>query len=112
MPVINTTKNTIIADKAEVADSFLKRLVGLLGRSNFQKGEALILKNTSSVHTFWMRFPIDVLFVNHKNVVVAALENLKPFRLSAIFPFSDVIEVPAGTIQETRTQKGDSIQIS
>ena len=111
MLIVNLAKNTIIADKAELADSFLKRIKGLLGRRDFQKGQALIFKDASLVHTFGMRFTIDVLFVNRRNIVVAALEDLKPFRLSGIHPFSDVIELPQGTIQSSATTKGDLIQI-
>ena len=111
MRITNLTKNTVLADKAHLAVAFKQRVVGLLGRSGLEQGEALILKNTSSVHTFGMKFTIDVLFINRKNIVVAALKNLKPFRLSALYPFSDAIELPAGTIQATQTFKGDIIQI-
>ncbi|MCM8763315.1 MAG: DUF192 domain-containing protein [Candidatus Omnitrophica bacterium] len=107
MRIVNLTRNTIIAEKAEIANTFLKRLVGLLGRKKFKAGEALIFKNVSCVHTFGMRFAIDVLFVNRKGMVVAALPNLKPFRISGIYPFCNVIELPVGTIQKTKTQKGD-----
>lgn len=112
MQIINVTKNVVIADKAEIADSFLKRTVGLLGRSRLPKGEALLLKNASSIHTFFMRFPIDVLFINRKNVVVKIFSDMRPFRLSSIHLFCDAIELPAGTIQATSTQEGDILQIN
>jgi len=111
MIIINTTRGTVIADKAIVAKTLIKRLTGLLSRSEFNKGEALIFHNTSSVHTIGMRFAIDVLFVNKNNVIMGVVTGMKPFRLSRLYPFCDVIELPAGTIQESGTKKGDVIKI-
>jgi uncharacterized membrane protein (UPF0127 family) len=111
MLIINTTRDTVIAYKAEVADSLIMRLVGLLGRREFNRGEALIFYNTSSVHTIGMCFKIDVLFINKNNVVIGAVVEMRPFRLSRLYPFCNVIELPAGIIKESNTQKGDVIQI-
>ncbi|MDD5044003.1 MAG: DUF192 domain-containing protein [Candidatus Omnitrophica bacterium] len=111
MQIINLTKNTLLADKAYVAASFKERLIGLLGRSSLEKSEALILESTSSIHTFGMKFDIDVLFVNRGNIVTGVYENLKPGRVSGIHPFSAAIELPSGTVSATQTHKGDLLQI-
>jgi uncharacterized membrane protein (UPF0127 family) len=110
--VINTSKNTVLADKAKVADTFLKRLIGLLSRSFLNKGEALILNPSNSIHSFFMHFTIDVLFLDKNNRVVKAIASLKPWRLTKIyFNAALTIELPVGTIQLTSTREGDTISL-
>ena len=93
-----------------VANTLLSRMTGLLGRGALKKGEALILRPCSQIHTFFMRFPIDALFVNKKNEVIAAVCNLKPWRITRIyFTASFTVELPAGTIAATSTQIGDQL---
>lgn len=101
-----------MADKAEAADSFYSRMKGLLGRSNFPAGEALIIGSCNCVHMFFMRFAIDVIFLDKNNRVVKALHSLKPFRITPVY-FKAVlaIELPAGTLASTSTQEGDLISI-
>jgi uncharacterized protein len=111
MRLINQTRNTILAEDLLVADTIFKRLKGLLGRKYLKSGEALLLRPCNSVHTFFMRFPIDILFVDKNNKVIAALSSLAPFRLSRIYLASCLtIELPAGTINSTNTHSGDLIQ--
>ena len=111
MRIINQTRNTILAQEVEIAGTFCKRMTGLLGRRELKQGAALLIKPSGSVHTFFMRFSIDVLFVGRKNSVVAAISEMKPFRASRMYLFCDAIELPAGTIEKTQTQKGDLIQV-
>lgn len=112
MKIINQTKNTILAEDVIMADTPLKRIKGLLGRKEFKKGQALILKPCNSIHTFFMRFPIDVLFVDKESRVVGLKAHLKPWRLSAIYwGLRFVIEVPSGVILESKTCKGDEISL-
>ncbi len=112
MSIINLSKNTILAREVIVADRFFVRLKGLLGRDSLDEQEALIIKPANSIHTFFMHFAIDVVFVDKKNKIAGLRENLKPFRLTPIFPKSAlVIELPAYTIQKTQTQIGDIVQI-
>jgi len=110
MVIINKTKNTILAKDTLVAATLITRIKGLLGRNDFQQGEALIIKPCNSIHTFFMHFPIDVLFVDKDSRVIKALSCLIPFRLSKIyFNASLAIELPAGTIQSTLTSEGDTL---
>lgn len=110
MKIINLTQGTILADNAVMADSIFTRIKGLLGRKGLAKGEALIIKPCNSIHMFFMRFAIDAVFVDKNNKVVGLVERLKPFRLSPIFFKAHfVVELPIGTIQETRTQIQDYI---
>ena len=112
MPIINKTKNTILAEDVIIADSVLQRMRGLLGKKEFNNGQAIILKPCDSIHTFFMKFSIDVLFVGRNNCVIKAISCLKPFRLTGIyFNARFAIELPAGTIQSTLTSEDDIVQL-
>lgn len=111
--VTNKTKNTVLAKEAEVADTFPKRLKGLLGRSGLNIGQGFIIIPCSSIHTFFMKFPIDAIFLDKNNRVVALAESLSPSRLFGSWLKGRlVIELSAGTITKTQTTKGDQIDIS
>ena len=108
MKIINRTKNTVLAQNAVVADTVFSRLKGLLGRKDFIEGEALIIKPCNSIHTFFMRFPIDVLFIDKDSRIIKTISSLKPFRLTCIyFNAAFVIELPAGTLEFSSTQEKD-----
>jgi uncharacterized membrane protein (UPF0127 family) len=108
MKIINKTKNTILAQEVILANTLFKRIKGLLGRKEFYPPEALILEPCNSIHTFFMKFPIDVVFLNKQNIVIKTLSFLKPWRLSGIYFTSfRCIELPAGTLKATSTEIGD-----
>lgn len=112
MEIINKTKNTLLAKDIAIADTAFKRMQGLLGKKEFKEGQALILKPCNSIHTFFLRFTIDVLFVDKHSKVIEAISCLKPFRLTRIYWLSVLaIELPAGIIQSTLTCKDDTLQI-
>lgn len=101
-----------MADKAGVADTFWRRLVGLLDRNSVGKGEALILKPSNAIHTLFMRFSIDVLFLDKNNKVIGLLSSFRPFRFSPVyFGASLTVELPENTLKPTQTQLGDTIKI-
>ncbi|MGD2080668.1 MAG: DUF192 domain-containing protein [Nitrospirota bacterium] len=113
MKALNARSGKSIADTVVKANSALSRMKGLLGRADFPPGEALLLKPCKLIHTFGMKFPIDVLFLGKGNDVVAVEENLLPNRLSAfVIRASSVLELPAGTLAATDTKKGDKIELS
>lgn len=113
MQITNTIKNTTLADAVIVAATFLKRIKGLLGRKEFRNGESLVIRPCNSIHTFFMKFAIDVLFVDKNNRIVKAVSCLKPFRSTPIyFSAHFVVELPAGTIESSHTQAGDTIRIA
>ena len=112
MKIINKTRGITIAQDAIVAKTPLKRMVGLLSRKQFEQGQALIIKPCNSIHTFFMHFAIDVIFVDSRNRITKIIRSMQPFRLSGIYLnalFS--IELPAGTLKKTSTQTGDYIAI-
>lgn len=109
--IYNVTKGVAIAQQAKFAATFGQRLKGLLGRSSLPENEALILKPCTSIHTFFMRFAIDVLFLGKDNRIVKLVPNIPPNRLSPIAWASQMaIELPAGKIAQTGTQLSDAIE--
>lgn len=73
-----------MANRVEIASSFSARLRGLIGREGLDEGEGLLLKECSTIHTFFMKFPIDAVYLSGKNTVVAVETNLKPWRFGGI----------------------------
>jgi uncharacterized membrane protein (UPF0127 family) len=111
MKARNVRTNKELSNNINVAATFFKRMKGLLGKSYLKTGESLWIKPCNSIHTFLMKFPIDVIFLNKKNHVVATLKNLKPNRLTRLYPKAvSVLELPAGTINATATVVGDEIE--
>jgi uncharacterized membrane protein (UPF0127 family) len=110
--ITNQTRETLLASDAREARSFASRLVGLLGRSSLEPGEGLVIDPCTSVHTAFMRFAIDVLYVNRDGEVIKVVPDLKPFRLSAARSARCyVIELPSGTASSTGTVAGDKLSL-
>jgi uncharacterized membrane protein (UPF0127 family) len=102
----------IVADRVTVASRRVERAVGLLGRNHLDAGEALWITPCHGVHTWFMRFTIDVLAMDADGVVVDAVSSLKPWRMRLPKPGAySVLELPAGTIESARTQVGHRITI-
>ena len=113
MKIINKTKNTILADQAYAADTLFARLKGLLGKRELKKGQALILRPCNSIHTFFMRFAIDVIFLDSENRIILIQPRLLPWRLSPIcWRGKFAVELPSGVIEESRTTPGDQLTLS
>jgi hypothetical protein len=109
--VVNASKNSVVAENCRFANSVLKRMIGLLNRRSLAAGEGLLLDRCYGIHTFGMRFPIDVLFLDHDLHVLRAVSALPPCRTCATKRAVYVLELPAGTIGRTKVEAGDQIQI-
>ena len=110
MQIVNQTQNTLLAQKAFVADSLVLRFIGLLRHDFLPEGEGLIITQCKSIHMFFMKFAIDVIFVDRKKNVVGLLRAIQPFRLSPYYWRSEyAIELPVGQIDRTKTRLGDKI---
>jgi uncharacterized membrane protein (UPF0127 family) len=104
----NLTRNTVIASHIEIAQNPWARMKGLLGKRDLPSGEALVITHCQSIHMFFMKFPIDVIFCDRQDKVVGLCERIKPFCLSPIFfKASYAVELPSGTIAASKTQIGD-----
>lgn len=111
--ILNVSKGAVIAEEAHLATSLGQRMKGLLGRDSLSFNEALILKPCSSIHTFFMRFAIDVLFLDRNMRIIKILQNMPPCRLSPIVWASKmVIELPAGKLNQTNTRLGDIVKLN
>ena len=111
MKIFNRSKGTIVAEKAEIADTVLSRLIGLLNRSSLHSDEALVITQCRSIHMFFMRFPIDVIFIDKNKVIIGLVKRILPFCMSPYFwRASSAIEVAAGTIEQTKVGKGDQLE--
>ncbi len=107
----NLTRDTLLGDAIEVAEDSRARAKGLLGRDGLADGAGLWILPCEAVHTFFMRFVIDVVYIDRKRRVRKAVRRLVPWRVSGYLPAHSVIELPAGTIERTNTQKGDQLEI-
>ncbi len=108
MKIANLTQKNILSPNARRADRLLARVKGLLGTERLPRGEALILDPCNSIHTFFMRYAIDVVFLDRSLRVVALLETVPPFRFSPVFWNARLcVELPAGTCREVGVKAGD-----
>jgi uncharacterized membrane protein (UPF0127 family) len=111
LTVVNLTRGEVLAGRVEPALFFWRRLRGLLGCRLLSPGEGLLLEPCRSVHTFFMRFPIDVVFYDEAGRVVAVFPGLAPFRFTPVVRSArGVIELPAETLARTRTRAGDLLR--
>jgi len=111
MVLVNATKKTVLSDNCHFANTVLKRMVGLLNRGQFGKGEGLLFDRCYGIHTFGMRFAIDVLFLDKDLHVIRAVRALPPFRTCVVRKSVYVLEVPVGALDASQTTEGDQIQI-
>lgn len=113
MKVLRKAKDqSLLVARLNVAESLSDRTIGLLGRESLPEDEGLWIHRCNSIHTFFMRFAIDCVFLNRKQEVVAVKADIKPWRL--VLPqwgASSVIEVSAGVTEKWKLQKGDTLHV-
>jgi len=108
--VIDKTKATTIGIRVAVADTSLKRLIGLMGKRRLDAGCGLLITPSSGIHTFGMRFPIDAVALNRENKVVRLWQKLVPLRVTTInLKIHSVLELPAGRVTECQIEIGDQL---
>jgi uncharacterized membrane protein (UPF0127 family) len=110
--ISNLTRQTELAQCVEVADSGGKRRKGLLGREMLAAGEGLWIVPCESVHTFWMQFPIDLVYLDRDKRVKKVRNGVPPWRISACFSAHSVLELASGSIIRTQTKPGDRLEFS
>jgi len=112
MQVLNLTRGTLLATKLELAGTGGTRRKGLLGREALAQGEGLWIVPCEAVHTFFMRFALDLVYLDRRKRVRKVRSAVGPWRLSGCLSAHSVLELPAGTISATRTERGDTLDIS
>ncbi len=110
MIIENRDRGSVLGEAIEVADTALRRVKGLLGRECLEDGQGLLFKRCSSLHTFFMRFPIDIVFTDRRGKVLKSSPEVKPFKLVAA-PFRShyALELPVGSILKSGTRVGDKL---
>jgi len=110
MKAINSTRGKELAGNLGRVESLGRRLKGLLGRHSLATDEGVLLKPCWGVHTFGMKFPIDLVFLSSANRVIAVCKEVPPNRIPPVYLGTrSVLELPAGRITETATGTGDLI---
>jgi len=109
--VRNLTRATVLAQAAEVADTSKKRRIGLLKHKRLAPGEGLWIIPCESVHTFFMKFPIDLVYLDRARKVKKVRSAVPAWRLSMCLAAHSILELPAGVIEATKTTVGDELAI-
>lgn len=113
--VYNRTRQTFIATEVVVADTYLRRLIGLLGKTRrwARSGRGLWIVPSCGVHTIGMMFPLDLVFIDRDCRVVGTQEFVRPFRISRVcLRATSVLEFPVYTIHRSGTETGDALEIA
>lgn len=110
--LVNSTKNQIVCEQVIEARGLFMRLQGLIGRPQIANSECMWFNNCSSIHTCFMSFAIDVIFVD-KNIKVKALySNVKPWRLvGPVWGAQSVFEMKSGLIKDSELKVGDQLNV-
>jgi uncharacterized membrane protein (UPF0127 family) len=113
MEVLNASRGTVLGEAIEVADTAARRVKGLLGRDCLEEGQGLLFKHCSSLHTFFMSFPIDIVFMDKNGKVLKTATGVTPFKfVAAPFRAFYALELPAGAVERSVTRTGDLLDLS
>ena len=110
--VRNVTRGTLIGDAIDSAQTSAARRTGLLKHSKLDEGAGLWIVPCESVHTFFMKFAIDLVYLDRERRIKKTRNAVGPWRLSVCFSAHSILELPAGTIRETQTERGDTLEIA
>jgi uncharacterized membrane protein (UPF0127 family) len=102
---------TVVCERCEIADRTLPRMRGLLGRSGLEPGGGMLLTPEPSVHMFFMRFPIDAVFLDRAHEVVGVKHDLRPWKVAGARGAHATLELPAGAAEAARIEVGDVLII-
>lgn len=108
----NLTKNQILAPQLDVAENFMQRLAGLIPKKEITSGEGLWIKKCQSIHTLFMSFAIDCIFVDRDLQVKGLVKDIQPWRMTKFYFSADsVFELAAGSIEKFRVEMGDQLHV-
>jgi hypothetical protein len=107
--VLRRPGGVLLCDRCELADTVPTRMRGLLGRSGIEPGEGMLIKPTNSVHMFFMRFAIDVVFLDRELVVKKVVEALAPWRMAGCRGAKAALELPAGEAARRGVTLGEQL---
>ncbi len=109
---LETADGRVVAERVSVAGNVLSRFLGLMFRRELPQGHGLALRPCNSIHMFFMRFPLDVLFVDGEGRVVRVLDSIRPWRASSLVRGAKAaIELPAGTAARAALAPGMVVRL-
>ena len=106
---VRTTEGVVVCRQCEFANTIVSRMRGLLGRRGLAAGEGLLIAPAPSVHTFFMRFPIDVVFLDKAQTIVKITHSLVPWRTAFARKAFATLELPAGTAVALGLEPGTAL---
>jgi hypothetical protein len=109
--IVNLTRGGIVCERVLVADQPMHRMPGLISRHMLPAGEGLLVMPAPSIHTAFMRFPIDVIFLDRELRVVKLVERLRPWRVAAARGASAALELAAGEVARRAIAAGDVLDV-
>src|SRR5436190_15660640 len=109
---VRKQSGVVVCESCAVADRPLARMRGLLGRKSLAPGEGLLLTPERSIHMWFMRFPIDAVFLDRDLSVVSVREGLRPWRMASCRVARSVLELPAGTCRRHAIRPGDRLSLT
>lgn len=110
MRISNRTRDTVLGTRVARASTWWSRLRGFIGRPEPRQGEGILLVRCDAIHTWWMAFALDVLFLDERGRVLDVVRSLAPWKGIRRVPGARyVLEVPVGTIDSSETQVGDEL---
>jgi hypothetical protein len=108
--VANVSRGTVLGQAIEVAQTAAQKVKGLLGRECLEDGQGLLFKSAGSLHTLFMRFPIDIVYADKNGKILKLSESVGPFKLvAAPLRCFYALELPAGAIKASGTRVGDRL---
>jgi uncharacterized protein len=108
---LRTSDGTVVCERCELPESWFARMRGLLGRSGLEPGNGMLIDAAPSVHMFFMRFPIDVVFLDRDWKVVRVVHGLRPWRVAGARRAVAALELSAGAAAEAGIQEGDVLSL-
>ena len=109
--LVHEQSGKVLAERLEIAHTTLERMRGLLGRGVLLPGGGMMIERCASIHTCFMRFPIDVMFVDSSMMVTQVAEKVRPWRLASALGSRHAFELPAGALRQAAVCPGDILQI-
>lgn len=111
LKLILKSDSSVILENLEVADTFVKRFLGLLNKPCPRLGSGLVFYNCSAIHMFFMRYSIGVLFMDANGIAMKKIDTLKPWRLATCFGSTITIETAPGFWGKSKIQVGDKLEM-
>lgn len=110
--VLNKTKDTIVVEEVTLATSIWSRFWGLMGKKGLPEGHGLLIDPCSSIHMFFMRFPLDVVFLDHDGRVTKVVKEIKPWRMALGGGGKKALEITAGAASTANVEAGDELTVT